>query len=88
MVFLMLTLNIFKPFSHVSIGDFEQAIVSWIRTQLTLTCSNSTREILERDAKYVQSYQSKHQNDIGVFIVFVEHISHIFLVFLLLTLDK
>ena len=28
-MFLLLTLNIFKPFSSVSIVDFEQANVSW-----------------------------------------------------------
>ena len=34
-------------------------------TQLTFTCSKSTIEKLEKGMKYGQSYQKKHQNDVG-----------------------
>ena len=50
-----------------------------VMTQLTLTCSNSTIETLEKGVKYVLLYH--------VFIVYFEHISHLFLVFLLLTVN-
>ena len=32
--------------------------------QLTFTCLKSTIEALEKDVKYVQSQQYKHQNDV------------------------
>ena len=47
-------------------------------TQLILSCSKSTIEIVGKGGKYVQSYQYKH----------IEHISQLFLLCLLLTLNK
>ena len=39
-------------------------------SQQTNTCLKSTKEILGKGVKYVESYQSRHQNDvIDVFLV-------------------
>ena len=57
-------------------------------THLIFTYSKLTTETLEKSAKYVQSLQQKHQNDVIAFIANFEHILHIFLVFLFLTLNK
>ena len=50
--------------------------------QLTITCSNSTIQTLEKDIKFARRRRS------GVFIVNFEHVSQLFLVFLLLTFNK
>ena len=55
------------------------------RTQLAVTCSKLTIEMLEQGVNYVQICQWRRS---GVFIVNFEHISHLVLLFLLLTLNK
>ena len=39
--------------------------------QLTITGSNSTIQTLEKDIKFAQSQQKKHQNDVDVVLVFL-----------------
>ena len=64
---------------------------SFERAQLTFTCSESTIETLEKGAKYGQSSEWKHQNDVidvvQVFLLTLNMFHH-FLVFLLLPLNK
>ena len=38
MLFLLLTLNKFMPFSSLSIVDCEQVNVSWVRSVILSTC--------------------------------------------------
>ena len=64
---------------NLCLKDKEPRVLT--ATQFTVTCSNSTIEIL---LKYVQG-QWRHSD---VFIVSFEHISHLFTVFQLLTLNK
>ena len=51
-------------------------------TELTFTCSNSTKETLEKGVKYVQISLQKHQNDvIDAFPLFLLLTLNIFLSF-------
>ena len=72
----------YKRFSHFIIGSGKDP------SQLTLTCSKSTLETLEKGVKHAQSKQSIHRRSSSVFIDNFEDISHLFLVLLLLNLNK